>query len=138
MRIGLIVPPWLPVPPAGYGGIESIMDCLARGLTTAGHEVLLAAPVGSSCPVRMVEGMAPALDNLDLIGNAVVELRHVAVAYEALSDVDLIHEHTVTGPSYRARPSGRPPIVTTNHGPFTSGLDELYRRLDDVSIEFAG
>jgi glycosyltransferase involved in cell wall biosynthesis len=135
MRIGLIAPPWLPVPPAGYGGIEAIIDSLARGLITAGHEVLLAAPAGSSCPVSMVDGMAPPVDNPDLIGNAIVELRHVAAAYEALSDVDLIHDHTVTGPFYRARPSGRPPLVTTNHGPFASLLGELYRRLDDeVSI----
>jgi glycosyltransferase involved in cell wall biosynthesis len=134
MRIGLIAPPWLPVPPAGYGGIESIIDSLARGLSAAGHEVLLAAPAGSSCPVSMVDGMEPPADDPDMIGNAAIELGHVAAAYEAMSDVDVIHDHTVSGPFYRGRPSGRPPVVTTNHGPFIFGLGELYRRLDDVSI----
>ncbi|MCW2829135.1 MAG: Spore coat protein, partial [Marmoricola sp.] len=28
MRIGLIAPPWLPVPPPAYGGTESVIDRL--------------------------------------------------------------------------------------------------------------
>jgi hypothetical protein len=53
MRIGLIAPPWIPVPPPAYGGIESIVDVLARGLAAAGDEVLLAAAAGSTCPVPL-------------------------------------------------------------------------------------
>jgi hypothetical protein len=52
MRIGLIAPPWVPVPPTGYGGIEAVIDRLARGLLRAGHDVLLAAPGNSTCPSR--------------------------------------------------------------------------------------
>src|SRR5215472_19340606 len=32
MRIGLIAPPWVPVPPPAYGGTEVVIDNLARGL----------------------------------------------------------------------------------------------------------
>jgi len=32
MRIGLIAPPGVPVPPPAYGGTESVIDRLARGL----------------------------------------------------------------------------------------------------------
>ena len=28
MRIGLIAPPWLPVPPVRYGGTEQVVDDL--------------------------------------------------------------------------------------------------------------
>ena len=56
MRIGLIAPPWVPVPPPAYGGLEAVVDRLARGLVDAGHEVLLAAAANSSCPVPQVEG----------------------------------------------------------------------------------
>ncbi len=31
MRIGLIAPPWVPVPPPSYGGTEAVIDNLARG-----------------------------------------------------------------------------------------------------------
>jgi hypothetical protein len=33
MRIGLMAPPLVPVPPPGYGGAEEVIDNLARGLT---------------------------------------------------------------------------------------------------------
>src|SRR3954447_8717310 len=54
MRIGLIAPPAVPVPPPAYGGTESVIDRLARGLVRAGHEVLLAAAANSACPVPQV------------------------------------------------------------------------------------
>ena len=41
MRIALTVDPELPVPPIHYGGIERIVDMLARGLAERGHEVTL-------------------------------------------------------------------------------------------------
>ncbi|MDQ5863170.1 MAG: glycosyltransferase family 4 protein, partial [Actinomycetota bacterium] len=41
MRIGLVAAPWIPIPPAGYGGTERVVDSLARGFIAAGHEVLL-------------------------------------------------------------------------------------------------
>lgn len=41
MRIGLIAPPWIPVPPPAYGGTEEVIDNLARGLTGLGHDVRL-------------------------------------------------------------------------------------------------
>ncbi|HZD46770.1 MAG TPA: hypothetical protein VE109_11880 [Acidobacteriaceae bacterium] len=33
LRIGLLAPPWVPVSPRAYGGTESVIDQLARGLT---------------------------------------------------------------------------------------------------------
>lgn len=43
MRIALTVDPEIPVPPAQYGGIERIVDVLARGLVLRGHDVTLFA-----------------------------------------------------------------------------------------------
>ena len=51
MRIGLIAPPWLPVPPPGYGGTELVIDNLARGLQELGHDVRLFTVGESTCPV---------------------------------------------------------------------------------------
>jgi hypothetical protein len=39
MRIGLIAPPWLAVPPPACSGTGQVVDCLARGLQGLGHEV---------------------------------------------------------------------------------------------------
>ncbi|HVW19742.1 MAG TPA: glycosyltransferase [Opitutaceae bacterium] len=50
MRILLTADPILPVPPAGYGGIERIVDALVRHYRAAGHEVGLVARPESTSP----------------------------------------------------------------------------------------
>ncbi len=52
MRILLTVDPEIPVPPTAYGGIERIVDWLARGLYQRGHEVGLLAHPASSCEIK--------------------------------------------------------------------------------------
>ena len=133
MRIGLIAPPWIPVPPAAYGGTESVIDRLARGLLRAGHDVLLAAAANSTCPVRQVPGTDEAADGAPANGGAVLELRHVVTSYAAMADVDVVHDHTMCGPVYRHRSEGAP-VVTTNHGPFDDTLNPIYRALRDVPV----
>jgi glycosyltransferase involved in cell wall biosynthesis len=134
MRIGLIAPPWLLVPPPRYGGTEVVVDGLARGLAAAGHEVLLAAPEGSTCPVPLVPDMPKPSFDSSATWSAGAELYHVARAYAALTDVDLVHDHTVAGPFFRYRPASLP-VVTTNHGLFSSRLGDLYRLMGpDVSM----
>ena len=43
MKVAITVDPEIPVPPRLYGGIERIVDMLARGLEGRGHEVMLFA-----------------------------------------------------------------------------------------------
>jgi hypothetical protein len=52
-----------------------------------------------------------------VVGDVVTELRHVVRSYAAMTDVDVIHDHTLVGPLYH-RPNLWNPVVTTNHGPF--------------------
>jgi glycosyltransferase involved in cell wall biosynthesis len=54
MRIAVVAPPWYPVPPNGYGGIEWVVALLADGLTERGHEVTLFAPPGSETEAQLV------------------------------------------------------------------------------------
>jgi len=49
LRILLTADPFLPVPPVGYGGIERIVDALARHFRTRGHSVGLVAHPDSTC-----------------------------------------------------------------------------------------
>ena len=129
MRIALIAPPWVPVPPPAYGGTESVVDRLARGFQAAGHEVLLYTTGDSTCAVpractlEQAEGMR--------MGAAVPELRHIIHAYEAVAEFDIVHDHTVMGPVYAATRIGGPVVVTTNHGPFNEELSDIYRALGD-------
>lgn len=51
MKILLTADPELPVPPQLYGGIERVIDFVARGLGDRGHQVALLAHRDSTCPV---------------------------------------------------------------------------------------
>ncbi len=41
MKVAVIAPPWLKIPPTGYGGIENMIDTLVPGLHKLGVEVVL-------------------------------------------------------------------------------------------------
>jgi len=127
LRVAIIAPPWVPVPPPAYGGTEAVLDCLARGLQAAGHEVLLFATGDSTCPVptRWVREEAAGTVN----AGAATELHHVVHAYQAVQEwgADIVHDHTLTGPIY-ARDLDIP-VITTNHGPFAGELGDYYRAI---------
>jgi glycosyltransferase involved in cell wall biosynthesis len=139
MRIGLIAPPWVPVPPPAYGGTEIVIDNLARGLQELGHEIRLFTVGDSECPVPTdflyPKPIAP-------IGVTVPEMAHVLAAYESLADMDIIHDHTNLGPLIAGlRGLRRPPVVTTNHGPVTGEtqpiLAQIARHASIVAISHA-
>jgi glycosyltransferase involved in cell wall biosynthesis len=124
MRIGIIAPPWGPVPPVAYGGTEGMLDDLARGLHGLGHDVVLFTTGDSTCPVPtrwVLEHSEPCR-----IGETATELRHVVHAYDTLRDVDVVHDSTVIGPMYAWRYPDLP-VVATNHGPFDDAFLDLYR-----------
>jgi glycosyltransferase involved in cell wall biosynthesis len=127
MRIALIAPPWIPVPPPAYGGTELVVDVLARGLAAAGHQVTLATTGDSTCPVERTWVYDHA--RTGEMGDIAIELTHVLHAYSMVGDADVIHDHTVGGPALASRRS-YPPVVTTNHSPFTEDLRRHYRALE--------
>lgn len=130
MRIAIIAPPWVAVPPAAYGGTEAVLDALARALQAAGHYVLLFATGDSTCPVPT----GWVLETAAGVGSATpsTEFRHAINAYDWLSDeVDIVHDHTLVGPVYAQQFSSLP-VVTTNHGPFQSELGDYYRAISDT------
>lgn len=128
LRIGLIAPAWLPVPPPAYGGLENVVDTLARGLVAAGHEVVLFATGDSTSSVttRWVHDHALGTTD-DLLG----ELEQVEAGYRALADMDVIHDHTLCGPLWALATGCDVPIVTTAHGRFTPLLRNVYRAIGD-------
>jgi glycosyltransferase involved in cell wall biosynthesis len=78
MRIALTADPELPVPPLHYGGIERIVDLLARGLAARGHEVTVFAHPDSATAGRLVpwEGRS-SVSRKDSLRNAAQLARHV-------------------------------------------------------------
>ena len=124
LRIGLIAPPWVPVPPKVYGGTELVIDELARGFERSGHGVELFTTGDATCPVRRGWFHRSAVGTT---GSMVDELGHVEQAYLALSHCDVIHDHTLLGPLWATANDLPVPVATTAHGTFTPELTALYR-----------
>jgi len=123
MRIGLVAPAWLPIPAPAYGGTETVVDTLARGLHAAGHEVLLVCHPASNCPVPRAS-VVPAEDTVRM-GRASIELEHAIGAYELVQDCDVVHDHTLAGPVYASR-FAELAVVATNHMPFTRTMTAIF------------
>ena len=123
----MISPPWVPVPPRLYGGIELVVDRLALGFQEAGHDVMLFATGDSTCAVPR-QSHFPVAQGWR-IGMSVPELLHVAAAYDAAAGFDIVHDHTLAGPFYAERHPGLP-VVTTVHSPMEGEYAELYARME--------
>ncbi len=54
LRIGVISPPMLPIPPARYAGTERVVAALVDGLHRRGHRVTLFAPGDSTVECDLV------------------------------------------------------------------------------------
>jgi len=99
LRIALLAPPWLRIPPHGYGGIESVVALLADALVARGHDVTLLAAPGSRTDAQTI-GLLDS-SHPDRIGASVVEADHVARAFEHVEreaiagrPFDVLHDHS--------------------------------------------
>lgn len=124
MKVGLLAPPWLPVPPPSYGGTEAVIDGLARGLQRAGHDVMLFTTGDSTSSVPIAFALKQCAR--DRWEDSTIELGHVAAGYEALSGCDVVHDHTHAGPAWGLG-LGRRPVVATCHLPLDGELHDVYR-----------
>jgi glycosyltransferase involved in cell wall biosynthesis len=133
MRIALLAPPFIPIPPPAYGGTELFIAQLAEALVDLGHQVTVFANGDSTvrCRVRWTfphkawpprHGDAWNLKNLD----------HSAWAMQEASTepFDLVHVNDAL-----AIPLSRflsKPVAHTLHHPHETALSALYARHDWV------
>jgi glycosyltransferase involved in cell wall biosynthesis len=129
LRVGVVAPPWFPIPPAGYGGIEWICHWLVQGLAARGHHVTLVAAGEQHPDVRLLSTFRrPPSGRL---GQALPELLHAALADQLLAglELDVVHDHSAAGP---LTASGRPiPTVVTAHHPTEGEAGRYYRAIAD-------
>jgi len=78
LRIALTADPEIPVPPLHYGGIERIVDLLAHGLVSLGHEVTLFANPASATAGQLIPWRGQqSSSKFDTVCNATTLARHV-------------------------------------------------------------
>jgi glycosyltransferase involved in cell wall biosynthesis len=126
MRIGIVAPVWLPVPPEGYGGIELVVALLTDGLVDAGHDVTLFAAGGSTTKAELVTPLEVPPEPREL-GNPWYDAFQALASYLRVDDFDIVHDHAgIMGPVCGAMLKGKPPVVHTLHGPWTEPARLLY------------
>ncbi|MEV6815839.1 glycosyltransferase family 4 protein [Micromonospora sp. NPDC051296] len=111
----MVVPPWLSVPPPGYGGLEQVVAGLVDALIDRGHAVTL---MGAGEAHGTAAEFLATLDELqyDRLGESLPELAHLARVNHLVSaaDFDVVHDHTTIGPLVAGR--REVPTVATVHG----------------------
>ncbi len=133
MRIALIAPPFIAVPPKRYGGTELFVADLAAGLVEAGHHVIVYAN-GDSSPAGELRWMFRKSEwpIADAGAAAIKEITHLGWAcQDAARRADVIHVN-----SGLAVPFSRyveVPFVATLHHPADPALSALYAGHPDVS-----
>lgn len=124
MRIAQVAPPWVAVPPAGYGGIEWVVSLLADGLVERGHDVTLFATGDSRTKARL-EYVFESAPGPAFINSIWHETLHQLRAHRDLSRFDVVHLHTPWSGMVAAQ-GHDVPVVHTLHGPFTAQMRQLY------------
>ena len=82
LRIAMLAPPWISVPPPGYGGVEEVVSVLTEALVKRGHAVTLFCAPGSVSNATVVTLLdAPHPDEIE---RSLYEVDHVARAFEAI------------------------------------------------------
>jgi glycosyltransferase involved in cell wall biosynthesis len=129
LRIAMLAPPWIPVPAAGYGGVESVVSTLTEALVERGHDVTLFCAPGSASRARVVNLLPES--HPDEIERSLYEVDHVGQAFDRIDlaadgRFDVIHDHCgFTGLAMAGRIAT--PFVHTLHGPFTAETAAFYQ-----------
>jgi glycosyltransferase involved in cell wall biosynthesis len=133
MRIALIAPPFIAVPPKKYGGTELFVAELAHALQLHEIDVTVYANGESTVdvPVRWLysRGEWPLAGDVEA---TLKGLNHFAWAVkEAEQDADLIHINSAPGLSFSRFTSV--PMVHTVHHTYDAALEEFYQAYPEVS-----
>ena len=135
LRIALLSPPMLPVPPEKYAGTERVVAALADGLHRRGHHVTLFAPGDSQVDCPLVPTVPRSLWSLDYRDDPSAYINITLARAWAMADqFDVIHSHldALGLPFARWCPT---PTVSTLHGRLdTAGVPALLNEFHDVPL----
>jgi glycosyltransferase involved in cell wall biosynthesis len=140
LRIAMVAPPWLSVPPPGYGGLEQVLAGLVDGLIDRGHAVTLFGTGREHGTTAEFVSTCPDLQ-YHRLGESLPELAHLAHVNRLLdpADFDLVHDHTTIGPLVAGRRAV--PTVATVHGnpvgEYGTVLGDIDRGVGLVAISHA-
>lgn len=137
LRIALIAPPWYPLPPRGYGGVELVVTLLARELRHRGHRVVLFGAEGSEPGITVCtqSGLDAHLGQATQVMHEMTYLARVVQRMQALEAFDVIHDHAGFGGALVAGLLRGAPVLHTVHGSIGVSERDFYDALGaDVGL----
>ncbi|MCL4339215.1 glycosyltransferase family 4 protein [Patescibacteria group bacterium] len=131
MKIAILAPPYLPIPPDGYGGVERIVYLLTEGLVKKGHDVTLFAPGDSKTSAKLSATFPKSIGNSGLDKSkslsAVYPLIEYTDCFNRAGEFDLIHNHAEYYAMFLAD-FVKTPVVHTIHSSLSEGNVKAEKR----------
>ncbi len=134
LRVAMIAPPWLTIPPSGYGGIENVIYALVPELIKLGVHVELFATGDSKVRASKKHSLYPAGQYEHIhkpqYDSLPITIAHILNALDYIArdgHFDVIHDHNgFIGPLVFMYTNKKlPPAVHTLHGPPFTTPDRL-------------
>ena len=130
-HIVVLAPPWYPVPPQGYGGIEVVVSLLTTELRARGHRVTLFAAEGSD-PRAVIHSPLAWRADLGQPDERLRELTYAARVLASIGDrgaIDVIHDHVGFATLLGSAQLGAAPVLHTVHGSIREPDSDFYEAL---------
>jgi glycosyltransferase involved in cell wall biosynthesis len=129
MRIAIVAPPYLSVPPVGYGGTERIVSLLTEGLVESGHDVTLFASGDSHTKAKLISIFPQSLGNNGFAkGSSLLPLLQYRECLLRQDDFDIIHNHSQYLGLFMFE-KAKSKVVHTWHGSFYKDETTAEKRL---------
>jgi glycosyltransferase involved in cell wall biosynthesis len=135
LRIALVAPPLLAIPPQTYAGTERVIAALGDELHARGHQVTLIGPGDSDVPYELVPTIDQSLWSSGFRDEIGGYFEHTgAIAWRESSRFDIVHAHLESQSFLLARHCPVP-VVTTLHGRLdVAGMPELLEEFTEVPL----
>lgn len=128
LKIAMLAPLFLRIPPEKYGGSEFIIYYLANSLVERGHKVDLYATKNSKTKANLIpikdQGLWEKKQPTDCDAT---HLKSIYKIIEKSKDYDLIHDHLGSLSTVIAY-NCKTPVISTQHVPLTDDRADLYRK----------
>ena len=135
LRILLVAPPLIPVPPPEYAGTERVIAAIGDELHRRGHTVALVASGDSVVPYEHIRSVERSLWSTGFLGDVASYMQHTAeIAWREAHRFDIVHAHLENHGFALGRhcPTG---VISTMHGRLDApGLPELLESHPEVPL----
>ncbi len=129
MKIAVVAPVWVRVPPEQYGGIEIVVNLTVEELVRQGKDVTLFA-TGDAITKAKLRSIYPQAVGFSS-GSASFPENHVAWAYSQADEFDVIHAHAGSAGIAMARLIDKPVVTTLHNNYFVPENPQFFEQNKD-------